>query len=278
MSPVNPRPVTMGAMWGLTQAQLLWLALTIALVVGVLVGGGVRLAYGRRTHLSWSASILAGIFGAFISTTAGVLLSGGFAEFHPLGALAAAIVGTTIVMYLATRFSRPPVRTAEQLLAGGEAADVEFKSTARRNLHTGKRDEKIELVIAKTIAALANGDGGSLLIGVADDGEVLGLDNDLPLMKQPDVDRYELWLRDYLSQVLGGAAASAVKVSFPVLAGHEICLVRVPEATRPVFVTPGKGDGPQLWARVGNSTRQLPLDQALAYASDRFGRRGLRVR
>lgn len=268
----------MVVMWGLNETQLLWLALTIALVVGVLIGGGVRFLFGRRTHLSWSASVLAGIFGSFISTTIGVLLGGGLGRFHPAWAVVAAVFGTTIVMYVATRMSRPPERSAEQLLAAGESAAVEFKSTARCNLHTGKRDDKIELVIAKTVAAFANSDGGSLLIGVADDSEVLGLGRDLPMMKQPDVDRYELWLRDYLSQVLGGAAASSLAVSFPVVSGHEICLVRVPESRRPVYVVPSKPEGPQLWVRVGNSTRQLPLDQALSYASDRFGRRGLRKR
>jgi predicted HTH transcriptional regulator len=161
-------------------------------------------------------------------------------------------------------------------VAGGERSDVEFKSTARFNLHTGKRDERIELVVGKTVAALANTDGGHLLIGVADDGTVLGLDDDLGLMKKPDVDRFELWLRDYLTQTLGGAAATSAVVRFPSIDGREICWVAIPPSTRPVYLVPGKSQPPQLWVRVGNSTRQLPLDEALAYASDRWGRRRLR--
>lgn len=266
-----------GGVWGLTETQLLWLALGLALLIGVLVGGGVRLVYGRRTHLGWAASVLAGIVGAFLFMTISVWVGGGLRTYNPLVALLGTVAGTAVVMVVATRLSRPPDRAPEQLLAGGEAGDVEFKSTARRNLHTGERDPKIELVIAKTVAAFANSDGGNLLVGVSDDGEVLGLDSDLALMKQPDVDRYELWLRDFLTQTLGAAATAAVAVTFPRVGERQICLVRVPESPRPVFVTPGKGEGPQLWVRIGNSTRQLPLDEAMRYASDRFRRRGLRA-
>lgn len=258
-------------------AVALFVALAIALGSGVVVGGGVRLLFGRRTHLSWPASVLSGIVGAFLSIAVGILLVGGPQEFHPLWALVLAVAGTAVVMWIATRVSRPPERSAQQLIDAGEAADVEFKSTARCNLHTRQRDERLELVIAKTVAAFANSDGGSLLIGVSDEGEALGLEPDLQFMKQRDNDRYELWLRDYLSQVIGGAATASLKVSFPVVSGTDVCLVRVPASSRPVYVVPKKGEGPQLWVRVGNSSRQLPLDQALAYASDRWGRRGLRA-
>jgi predicted HTH transcriptional regulator len=162
-------------------------------------------------------------------------------------------------------------------VAAGESSEVEFKSTARCNLHTGKRDERIELVIAKTVAALANARGGQLLIGVADDGTPRGLADDLALMKKPDTDRYELWLRDYLTQTIGAATTTALSVAFPTVAGVQLCWVTVPAASRPVYVVPNKSQGPQMWVRVGNSTRQLPLDQALAYATDRWGRRRLRV-
>lgn len=250
--------------------------LGIALLVGIAIGTGVRWLLGRRTHLSFAAGALSGIVGAFLGTAIVTPFFRHDGGVHPVADLVGAFLGTLAVVALATRFSRPPQRTPEQLLAAGESNDVEFKSTARRNLHTGQRDDKIEFVIAKSVAGLANSDGGTLLIGVADDGTVLGLDHDLPLMKAPDVDRYELWLRDYLTAALGTPIVSALQVRFPTVAGRQLCEVRVPRSARPVFAAPSKGSGPQLWLRVGNSTRQLPLDQALSYAADRFGRRGLR--
>ena len=52
--------------------------------------------------------------------------------------------------------------------------------------------------------------------------------------------------------------------------------MRITPSARPVFLTPGKGQPVQMWVRVGNSTRQLGVDEALSYSADRWGRRRLR--
>ena len=62
--------------------------------------------------------------------------------------------------------------TTAELTTGGETEGVEFKSTLRTNLHTGQPDEKMQMAALKTIAAFLNAGGGTLLIGVADDGSV----------------------------------------------------------------------------------------------------------
>ncbi len=265
----------------------------IALAIGVGIGGGVRWLMRNRTHLSFSAAVLAGMIGSAIgagavSVIAGIMRAGedsGDAEpFYEqdfptpvvLLTILAAILFTFLVLLIATRISREPDLSAAELVVAGETAEVEFKSSARYNQHTGQRDPKLELVIAKTIAAFANSAGGVLLIGVADDGSVLGLDNDYKFMKKPDNDRYELWLRDHLSVTLGADTAAAVRVDFPSVSGSEICEIRVSRSDRPIFVTPTKGKAPELWVRVGNSTRELSIDQAFAYGARQWGRRQLR--
>ena len=79
-----------------------------------------------------------------------------------------------------------------------------------------------------------------------------------------------LWLRDYLSRTLGAAAVAAIRVSFPEVGGRQICLVRVAASPRPVFLRPAKSDQVFFYARLGNSTRELPVDQAISYAADHF--------
>lgn len=265
--------------WHLRNNGPMELALTMftALAVGIVLGGGLRLLLGSRTNLGFAASVLSGILGAALgaSSVALILREDDIRE-HPFATISAAIVGTLIVVFIANRFVQPTELTGTELLAAGESAQVEFKSTARYNKRTEKRDERMELVVAKTVAALANADGGILVIGVDDDGEVLGLADDYTLMKQPDADRFELWLRDFLTKTLGGATTAGVRAEFPTVSGEEVCILRVPRSERPVFLRPGKGSALQLWVRVGNSTRELPIDQALAYSSKRFGRRGMR--
>jgi len=64
------------------------------------------------------------------------------------------------------------------LVEQGENTTIEFKSTLRVNLHTGQNDAKMELAILKTIAAFLNVNGGTLVIGVTDDGNPVGIGAD----------------------------------------------------------------------------------------------------
>ena len=65
------------------------------------------------------------------------------------------------------------------LIAQGESADLEFKSSFRWDLRENKVNRALEGVILKTLAGYMNGQGGTLLIGVADDGNVVGLEHGL---------------------------------------------------------------------------------------------------
>ena len=73
-----------------------------------------------------------------------------------------------------------PCQEAEilSLICKGESETLEFKSSLRWDMKNSKKDIKLEEVIIKTIAAFNNSEGGILLIGVGDDGSILGLDSD----------------------------------------------------------------------------------------------------
>lgn len=261
---------------------------TAVLVGGVLVlvvGGALGLISRRllrgRSSLSTSGAVLAGIVGALLGLVVTQLVTGNPSTPHPWVLLGLALAGTVVVLLLAEALVRRPVPDAEALVAAGESASVEFKSTARHNLHTGQRDDRMEAVIAKTIAGFLNGRGGTLLIGVDDAGAVLGLEDDLQHMKAPDLDRYELWLHDFLTGALGAPAVGLLRVTFPRVHGREVCRVDAAPSPRPVFVTgKGKGGGQTVtfYARLGNSTRELGVADAIDYAADHFGARGWRVR
>ena len=49
-----------------------------------------------------------------------------------------------------------------ELIAEGESAKLELKSTLRFNLHSEKNDEALTYACAKTIAAFLNSEGGRL--------------------------------------------------------------------------------------------------------------------
>lgn len=156
-----------------------------------------------------------------------------------------------------------------QLVAAGEGAELEFKSTARVNLHTNAPDKKMEEVILKTVAGFWNADGGTLLVGVADDGTVLGLDADLKTLgKKNNLDGLELFLTELL---LHGRLqlSGLVRVSFHAVKDRSVCKITVQAAPEPVWVSVSGSE--RLFVRTGNATRELSGGEAYGYARRRWG-------
>lgn len=254
----------------------------IALAYGALVGALARLVLPGRQSLSMSATTLAGLLGAGTVGTAVAGATDGLTSWRTtslVGSLLGAIVFVLIAEAINRRLqSRSRRRDTGLLLSGGEHATVEFKASARHNLHTGDKDPQVELAIARTVAGLGNAAGGTLLIGVADDGQVVGLQRDLQHVKGGDLDRYELWLHDLLVRCLGRGSLRGIHVAFEQIDDLDICRIDVAPAGRPLFLRPHTGERRvQLHARVGNSTRELAVDEAidhvLAQWPQRLGRR-----
>ena len=90
-------------------------------------------------------------------------------------------------------------RSAGELIKQGESKTLEFKSTLRWNLREDRKDDKrITHAALKTIAAFLNTEGGDLLLGVADDGAIVGiekdrLDNDDKFMRHLAQARASAW-------------------------------------------------------------------------------------
>ena len=66
----------------------------------------------------------------------------------------------------------------------------------------------LEKVISKTIAAFMNSEGGTLFIGVDDDGNVIGLENDYLLLKKRNSDGFEPELRQSIEKHLKNKIAN----------------------------------------------------------------------
>ncbi|MFV9672626.1 MAG: RNA-binding domain-containing protein [Acidimicrobiia bacterium] len=252
------------------QAAFLFFAV---LVAGTVFGWLARLILPGRQPLSWAETTIVGIvgsgLGALVGNWIGVdreLLE--FGLWTVVGSILGSVIVLALVLVVMDRFGvRKPKRTgATDMASGGETERVEFKQTARWNTHTKQRDEKLEMVIAKTVAGFLNADGGTLLIGVNDDGEPTGLENDLSLGKVADHDRFQLWIIDHLQRTLGKTAATHVTVAFEPINGIDVCRVEVEASNRPVFVDTPKGPRTaDFYVRIGNSTRRLLADELLRY-------------
>ena len=160
--------------------------------------------------------------------------------------------------------------TIEELLVRGEGKRIEYKSSARWHYQAGRHDEAIEQIVLRAIAGFLNAAGGTLLIGVNDRGEVLGLDHDFQLVKGRDRDGFENWLTNRIQDVLGKPALHFVEVEWALVEGKDVCRVEVQPSDVPVFVKDAKGDTADLYVRTNNSTRRFNTEEALRYIRARW--------
>ncbi len=169
--------------------------------------------------------------------------------------------------------SHPPAGILE-LISLGESGTLEFKSTLRWDIKEGVINKKLEEVIMKTVAAFANSKGGNLLIGVADDGGILGLEPDCLSLGGVGRDKFELHLRNLLNQRFGaGFVASKISISFHEIDKKEVCQIETAPAKEPVILkVKDKNDQPteKFYARSGNSSQEIPLSDMNAYIKERF--------
>jgi ATP-dependent Lon protease len=150
----------------------------------------------------------------------------------------------------------------------GESRTVEFKSSARWNLHRGDRDPAIEREIVKAGAGYMNAHGGTLLIGVNDNHEPVGLESDYKLTKKGNRDprdSFENWLTDLFDNWIGKPALANVSISFESVDGHDICRVEVKISLQPVYAR-GK-QSMDFYVRLNNGTRALNIEEAVEYVA-----------
>jgi hypothetical protein len=161
-----------------------------------------------------------------------------------------------------------PNSEVTEIIAAGETDSVEFKSTLRFDLHQGKVNKKLEYVIAKTVAAFMNTEGGSLLIGVDDSHNVLGLDADIQSLPKQNIDGFELHLVEVLKKYIGVNAAKYVKITFPEIDDEQICFVRVSKSGSPIFTTfEGRED---FFVRMGCSSQPLSREEQSKYETSHW--------
>lgn len=164
------------------------------------------------------------------------------------------------------------------LIKRGESAQLEFKSTARWDFKNNRKFPVLEQVIVKTVAAFLNSyQGGTLLIGVEDDGTIHGIEDDYKAWSRPEKqnpDQYELWLTgDLLLKAFGKEFAPYIKVTFHHLDSHVVCKVDVAPAPMPAYAREKKDgrDEENFYVRTGNQSPALSVREAVEYIRKRWG-------
>jgi hypothetical protein len=152
----------------------------------------------------------------------------------------------------------------------GAAVTLEFKSTLRWSLKEDRQDDKgVTHASLKTIAAFLNTEGGDLLIGVADDGSIVGIERD----QLENDDKFMRHLAQIVRNGLGDRAGTCIDPKTQIVEEKTVCVVSCQRSPEPVFLkwkgleTSTNGD---FFVRSGPGTVKLPPDSASEYVRTRF--------
>jgi hypothetical protein len=153
-------------------------------------------------------------------------------------------------------------RPLTELVSLGESATLEFKSTLQWDVVRNHVNKDLRFSVLKTIAAFLNSAGGTLVIGVEDDGHILGLERDLQVV-QGSQDRFEQTLMNLVSDRIGAQFSPFIKVRFEQTDEQTVCVVDVDRAPEPVFMDGPRGK--EFYTRLGNTTRALDPEETVSY-------------
>lgn len=178
----------------------------------------------------------------------------------------------------------------EAFITAGESDNIEFKASlhhphgplpvdlekrvAQGQLNPAQVQKELQKqlnkAVTKTIAAFLNSIGGTLLIGVADGGDVLGIEPDLQYCqkgKHPG-DAWMLSLENVIVNALGADVWSVIRASLVPYRGHLVAVILCPSRTSQTW---HHEDGVErFYIRAGNATEELAGRSLVGYVSERW--------
>jgi serine/threonine protein kinase len=170
------------------------------------------------------------------------------------------------------------------LIAAGESDRAEFKSSVHnpdgpvpldlQHLQPAQARKEVQkrlrTAVTKTIAAFLNTDGGTLLIGVADSGAVLGIEADFPYLKtgKQDADGWLLSLKDVIINALGSEVWNAISLSLVPRGSATVAVVSCPAWVSETWHRDAKTEC--FYIRASNATEELSGSSLLRYVRERW--------
>lgn len=200
---------------------------TIAILIGAIL---VSLIYDFK----WSHNIFGGILNTFLEENSGVI---GMDDMQRTDIL--------------------------RLIEDGESEWLEFKSTLRTNLQTGEVDKRMEKAVLKTIVAFLNSEGGNLLIGVADDGIIIGSD----VESFENKDKMGLHLSNLISSQIGASFLPCISFFMVDFDDKTVIRVKCDPCKKPVFLKDGKTE--IFYVRKGPQSEELAGMTLINYVNNR---------
>jgi hypothetical protein len=147
----------------------------------------------------------------------------------------------------------------------GENKKTEFKETLSLDRLTKQKNKILEHASLKTIVAFLNSDGGTLVIGVSDGQEIIGLDEEIQKFHNKDTDKFLLHLKNLIKRSIGEEFYTLIETNVVKIDTKILIVVDVLRSDSEVYL-----DGKEFFVRTNPSTDKLEGRKLVEYCKRRF--------
>ena len=151
------------------------------------------------------------------------------------------------------------------IIRQGESKTIELKQTFALDISDNTKKEFLETTCIKTIAAFMNSDGGDLLVGVTDDGEITGLRVEIEKLHRASQDKFLLNLKNRIKSRIGEQVYPIINYELVSIQGNPVLHVNCDPSDTEVFV-----DGEDFYVRTNPATDKLTGPKLTEYTRKRF--------
>lgn len=150
----------------------------------------------------------------------------------------------------------------------GESGTVEFKQSFSLDVRKGTKADYIELQCLKTIVAFLNTNGGVLIVGVTDRGEISGVEGEVKKFYKSN-DAFLLHFKNRLKQRIGEQTYPFISHRLVAVGTSHVLIVECIPAASPCYL-----DGKDFYVRTNPSTDKLEGPKLVEYVQNHFNKVG----
>jgi len=158
-----------------------------------------------------------------------------------------------------------PTNEIQRLILEGESKTLEFKETLSVDIKTNKKEKYIELSALKTIVAFLNTRGGTLLIGVRDDGLFVGVEEEINKFHKMSADKFLLHFSNIIKARIGEQFYPFIDYYLAETGGKNILRVDCLKSSKPCYL-----DNETFYVRTNPATGKLEGPKLVDYVQHHF--------
>lgn len=159
----------------------------------------------------------------------------------------------------------------EDIIKDGESYYLELKSSMIWNYKTQLSDKALVHSILKNISAFMNSEGGTIIVGVSDDLEILGLEKDFKSLGEKK--NWDVWNRHLVNMIntyIGKEFHQFISID-PIKQDSKIvALLRIKKGSRESYIEDSQKKSSEFFIRAGTTVQPLNTRQASEYIKDHW--------